>query len=454
MKPLDRTAALQQPAHDRARHYCPRGHIGHCSRCRLDSRGYRCQPRNSLMLKHRPRRDHQTRLARAAHQLDRDDAIASEREEIVVNPNALDPQYLRKQPAQYLLSRRARRPKTTPTNHRRRQRCTVKLPVRRQRKTGKLHYRRRHHVVRKPRTNVRAQLPSINRTPSRRYHIAHKLRAPSPLSPRNHRSLRNTRVTTQRSLDLPRLNAETAHLHLMVRATHKLQNSIQSPPRQVPPAVHPRPRSAKPIRYKTLPSEPAAPNIAPTNTTARDVKLPNYPNSHRLQAIIQYIYAVVRERTPNRNVRTCLLALDSKSNCVNRRFRRTVEISDRPDREAARDISGKVCREALPTQDQMLQRGIGRGAADDRVQVGRHAAHETHLLPDQSMPELRRRFPCRIADNHRRPATDERQHRLLNRGVKSTRDQERRVETAVHVEILRQAQDLIREAAMSDGDAL
>src|SRR5919197_505153 len=298
MKPLDRTAALQQPAHDGARHYCARGHIGHC-RCRLDSRGYRCQPRNGLMLKHRPRRDHQTRLARAAHQLDRDDAIASEREEIVVNPNALDPQYLRKQTAQNLLSRRARRPKTTPTNHRRRQRCTVKLPVRRQRKTGKLDNRRRHHVVRKPRTNVRAQLPSINRTPSRRYHIAHKLRAPSPLSPRNHRSLRNTRVTTQRSLDLPRLNAETAHLHLMVRATHKLQNSIQSPPRQVPAAVHPSTRSAKPVRYKTISSQPSATNIATTNTTARDVKLPNYPNSHRLQAIIQYIYAQIRDPAPD-----------------------------------------------------------------------------------------------------------------------------------------------------------
>jgi hypothetical protein len=148
VKPLDRAAALQQPAHDWARHHCPRGHIGRRSRRRLDSRGYRSQPRNGLMLKHRPRRDHQTRLARAAHQLDRDDAVASEREEIVVNPNSLDPQNLRKQTAQNLLTRRARRPKTAPANRRRRQRCAVKLPVRRQRKTAKLDYRRRHHVVR------------------------------------------------------------------------------------------------------------------------------------------------------------------------------------------------------------------------------------------------------------------------------------------------------------------
>src|SRR5919109_4384225 len=146
---------------------------------------------------------------------------------------------------------------------------------------------------------MRAQLPSINRTPSRRYHIAHKLRAPSPLTARNHRSLRHTPVTTQRCLDLPRLNAETAHLDLMVRATHKLQNSIQPPPRQVPAAVHPSTRSAKPVRNKTLPSEPAAPNIAPTNTTAGDVKLPNYPNSHRLQAIIQHVYAQIRDRAPD-----------------------------------------------------------------------------------------------------------------------------------------------------------
>src|SRR5438045_2073412 len=142
---------------------------------------------------------------------------------------------------------------------------------------------------------MRAQIPSINRTPSRRNHIANKLlSAPSPLSARNHRSLRHTRVTTQRRLNLPRLNAETANLDLMVRTTHKLQNSINPPPRQVPAAVHPRTRSAKPVRYKTLPSQPTATNIAPPNPPPRDANLPNTPTSHRLQAIIQNITPLVR----------------------------------------------------------------------------------------------------------------------------------------------------------------
>src|SRR5881394_140307 len=146
---------------------------------------------------------------------------------------------------------------------------------------------------------MRAQLPSINRTPSRRNHIAHKLPAPTTLGARNHRRLRHTRVSAQRRLNLPRLNAETAHLDLMVRTTHKLQNSIKPPPRQVPAAVHPSSRSAKPVRNKTLPSEPTAPDIAPTNPTPRDVKLPNYPNSHRLQAIIQHVYAQIRDPAPD-----------------------------------------------------------------------------------------------------------------------------------------------------------
>src|SRR5215469_14971725 len=274
-----------------------------------------------LNIKARPQPADQTR---------RKKRVSPKREEVILDPYSLDTQNLRKQPAQNLLTRRARRPKTAPANRRRRQRSTVKLPVRRQRKNAKLHYRRRHHVVRKPRTNMRAQLHSINRTARRRNHIANKLPAPSPLSARNHRSLRHTRVTAQRRLDLPRLNAETTHLDLMVGATHKLQNSIKPPPRQVPAAVHPCSRSAKPVRYKTLPSEPTAPDIAPTNTTPRDVKLPNYPNCHRLQTIIQNVNTRVPNRTTDRRYAApgqCL------THCrADRRLRRSIRVDHPPAR--------------------------------------------------------------------------------------------------------------------------
>src|SRR5262249_62267244 len=96
------------------------------------------------------------------------------------------------------------------------------------------------------------------------------------------------RSSDLRTLDLPRLNAEAAHLKLMVRTPHKLQNPIAAPARQVPAAVHPPARSTIPVRNKTLRRQTPAPNIPAPNPGTRYVKLPNDTNRHRLQTTIQY----------------------------------------------------------------------------------------------------------------------------------------------------------------------
>src|SRR5262249_23626688 len=103
----------------------------------------------------------------------------------------------------------------------------------------------------------------------------------------------------QRRLDLPRLNAEAANLNLMVRAPHKLQNPIGAPPRQVPAAAHPPPRSTKPVGNKTLTRQTATTNIAPTNPSTRNVKLPNNTNRNRLQTTIQYINTQIGDAAPD-----------------------------------------------------------------------------------------------------------------------------------------------------------
>src|SRR5262249_58791724 len=113
--------------------------------------------------------------------------------------------------------------------------------------------------------------------------ITDKLRAPRTIRPRNNNSLRHARVTNQRCLDLPRLNAEAAHLNLMVRTPHKLQNPIGAPARQVPAAVHPAPRSAIPVGNKTLRRQPAAPNIAAPTSSPRTVQTPSNTTIDRLQ---------------------------------------------------------------------------------------------------------------------------------------------------------------------------
>src|ERR1700730_7110266 len=236
----------------------------------------------------------------AADQTRRQQRMATMRKKVVVDPDTLQSQDLGKQGAQQLLSRIARQAQNRSPKLRRRQRPAVQLPVRSQRQTIQNNDRRRHHVVGKLRPNVRPQRRPIRLRPSRQNHIAHKLRTPRPIRARNHNRLRHIRVPNQRGLDLPRLNAETANLKLMVRTPHKLQNPIPAPARQVPAAVHPAPRSAIPVRNKALPHQTPTPSIAATNPSTRNVKLPDDPNRYRLQATIQYINPRVPDRTAKR----------------------------------------------------------------------------------------------------------------------------------------------------------
>src|SRR5262245_37943491 len=174
---------------------------------------------------------------------------------------------------------------------------------------------------------MRPQRRPIHLRPSRQNNIANKLLAPRPIRARNNNRLRNARVPNQRGLDLPRLNAETANLNLMVRTPHKLQNPIPAPARQVPAAVHPAPRSAKAVRNKTLPRQTATPNIPPPNPSPRNVKLPNNPNRNRLQTTIQYI----NPRVPNRTTkRRCwrVIVFENHDRRPDRSLCRSVEIRD------------------------------------------------------------------------------------------------------------------------------
>src|SRR5262244_726372 len=282
---------------------------------------------------------------------------------------------------------------------------------------------------------MRTQRRTIRLPPSRQNNIANKLRTPRPIRPRNNRRLRHALMPHQRRLDLPRLNPEAANLNLMVRAPHKLQNPIPAPARQVPAAVHPAPRSPIPIRNKTLTRQGATTNISTPNPGPRNVKLPNNSNRHRLQAIIQYVDSVVGQRTTNRDARTVLLTFDRKSNGIDRGFGRTVKIGDARNLEMARNLLLKRGREDLTSQHQVVQRGVVRSTGNDRVQIGRYATHKSDVIPDQLMPELSGRFPYRVTDNDRRPAPDERQQRLLDRSVKSTRNDKRGSEAAPHVKV-------------------
>src|SRR5512133_3422848 len=229
------------------------------------------------------------RRAHPADQTRRKQRMAPKRKEVVVNPNALNPQHLRKQRAQNLLARRPRQPTPHQPRHLRRwQRSTVQLPVRRQRKTIQNYIPRRNHVLGKQSAEMSAQLLRRRRTSPSRNHIRHQpLAAPTVLA-RNHRRLRYTPMPNQRRLDLPRLDPEAAHLHLRIRTSQKLEHPVRSPARQVPGPVHPAPRRTVRVGHKPLRRQSRSPQIAARQPRSRDVKLPAYPSRDRLKTSVQY----------------------------------------------------------------------------------------------------------------------------------------------------------------------
>ena len=227
-------------------------------------------------------------------------------------PTCREPQRLGKQTAQHLLVRRARQtPQRRHGRLRRRQRPPVELAVRRQRQPIQQHERRRHHVVRQqPDAQMRPQRRSIRRRRAvRRHHIRHQPQRTAAAPPalrrsvrrnrhrvasvlagirtavaaRHHGGLRHARMPLERRLDLARLDAEAAQLHLRVRPPQEVQHPIGPPARQVAGAVHPAARRPERVGHKPLRRQSRTPQIAPRQTRTRNVQLTAHTHRNRTQ---------------------------------------------------------------------------------------------------------------------------------------------------------------------------
>ena len=135
---------------------------------------------------------------------------------------------------------------------------------------------RRHHVVRQlPRqrsTKSGGVQSGIQAGARDSHHIADQPPHPGRVLAHHHRGLRHAILPRQRRLDLARLDPEAAQLDLRVRPTQEVQHSmtvrILAPPRQVPGAVHPRPRSTMRIGHEPLRRQARTVAVAPRQTPA------------------------------------------------------------------------------------------------------------------------------------------------------------------------------------------
>src|SRR5215510_3427164 len=322
------------------------------------------------------------RRTNTADQTRRKQRMAPKRKEVVVDPNTRNTQNLRKQRAQQLLLRRARQAASLRNPHlRRRQRATVQLPVRRQRETIQNNIPRRHHVLGQQPAEMRAQILRLRRTLPSRNHIRHQPLAAPPVLARNHRRLRNTPMPNQRSLDLPRLDPEAAHLHLRIRATQKLQNPVRTPARKVPGPVHPAPRRSMRVGNKPLRRQTRTTQIAARQSRARNVKLPAHPSRNRLKTRVQHINPRVPDRSPNR--RSDRTGQRLAHGRANRRLGRTIGVDHPPPTRPARN---NIRRTRLARHHQGLERQVRGQVTQQRRRQGRVRDRVRAHQPRQRIP--------------------------------------------------------------------
>ena len=215
--------------------------------------------RHGLMLEHRTRRDQKPGPPRPADQLDRHDAVAAQLEEVVVDA---DP---RSAPAPRQTARTASPPAASAAHD-----AAAPSSAPAQAAHG-------GRACRSPsaaaapappaptapcspadcRDSAAPQRREVDNRARRRNHVADQPLARPRRRPRHHRGLRHAAIPAQRRLDLARLDAEPAQLHLRVGAPQKLQHPVA------------RHRARSPVRYIRLPEAPCTqPCGSATNRSA------------------------------------------------------------------------------------------------------------------------------------------------------------------------------------------
>ena len=227
-------------------------------------------------------------LTRAADHLNRDDRVAAQFEEVVVDADALKLEHVLPDRRQLLLQLASRRHVTCcarPASGLR-QRIAVELAVGGQRHCVEHQQMRRHHVIRQ--TGLQDVRAATGANRRRRSALTATTQATScwlPLtSRRQHHRLRDGRVALQACLDLAQLDAEAANLHLMVDAPDVLDAAVGAIARQIAGAIQARARlGGEQVRDKARGGQVGALVITPRQTGTADVQLADATLGHRVQ---------------------------------------------------------------------------------------------------------------------------------------------------------------------------
>ena len=147
----------------------------------------------------------------------------------------------------------------------------------------------------------------------------------------HHHRLLHSFTLAQRRFDLPQLNAEAPHLHLMIQPPQKFQVPVFHVPHTVPGAVQPlstRPisPSLERIGHELLRRQLRTIQIPPRQSRPSDVQLSRHSHRYRLHPFIQHIQSRIRDRLPDGHKLLPPLPPALPPAHIDRRLRRPVQV--------------------------------------------------------------------------------------------------------------------------------
>ena len=190
------------------------------------------------------RRERQPRLARPDRHGDREDAVASEREEVLVGTDRVEAEHVSERRAQDPLGGAGGRARGAALGGGRGQGGAIDLARGRQRQLVEHHDRGGHHRLGQRRRQRGAQHVGVGALARDGRHVPDELRIARAVGADDRRGARHSRLAQEPGLDFAELDAVAADLHLAVRAPEVLS------------APSPRSRTMSPVRYMRVPGTP------------------------------------------------------------------------------------------------------------------------------------------------------------------------------------------------------
>ncbi len=258
--------------------------------------------------------------------------VPAQLEEVVLRTDALDSEDLLEEPCEYLLRGSARRLVFSTCRAdgslRFGKGLSVHLAVRRQRQRVQHHVRGRHHVLRQPLLQMRAQTAGLQRCALLRRHVRHQALALGAVLSRDDDGLADAQVLRQRCLHLSQFDAEATHLHLRVSPAQELQRPVHAPSHHVARAVQPLSLPER-VGHEALRCQLRPAHVPHRQAFSSHVQLARHSHRHRLHRSVQHVRRRVGDGTANGHRSSQLLwALHPVARGECRVLRRAVSVDE------------------------------------------------------------------------------------------------------------------------------